>query len=394
MFTLAVSGLSCLLTLWCAWGTKRWIPEWWSLGFVRTITFGWIGLTLIGVLLYLTGIEIGSFETYQLGKFIWALSIIVSAPVAAALSLCFILLKRRKTSHELLEGREPDESRSGASRRTLLRLAMVPPALAGLAGLSGFIRAQAAPVVTHVVVSYAELPPSLDGLRILHLTDAHLGPFVEIDTIDQAVEALKTTRVDIIAITGDFADHLRLMKPAVERLEQLKPTYGIFFAMGNHEYYHPQDELEPLLASLNMQTLVSSGAVLSVGEATLFIAGADDPSRTQESKRPFLKTSIETALSRRPRDAFTVLLCHRPAGFDVAQEWNVELTLAGDTHGYQVGLFGESQIHSLFGEEYPRGHYQRGQSQLYTSTGLGHWFPFRLGCDREVAVITLQRNHA
>ena len=138
-----------------------------------------------------------------------------------------------------------------------------------------------------------------------------------------------------------------------------------------------QDDLLPRLSELPMPTL--------------FVAGADDPAKGEEDKESFLLDSIEKALRQRPKEAFTLLLSHRPAGFTPAQKFGVDLTLAGDTHGYQLGIFGQSLIQPLFGEEFPRGHYQRGESQLYTSTGLGHWFPFRLGCDREAALIILRK---
>jgi predicted MPP superfamily phosphohydrolase len=205
------------------------------------------------------------------------------------------------------------------------------------------------------------------------------------------VDALDGTRVDLVAITGDFADHLRLAKPAIERLGSLKPKHGVFFSMGNHEYYHPKGKVRSTLDSLGVQTLVNSGTSLKIDDAILYVGGADDPARTQEDEVPFLLASTEKALNDMPSDAFNLLLSHRPRGFDAAQKFNVDLTLSGHTHGYQVGLFGQSVAESFAAGTYPRGLYQSGTSQLYTSTGLGHWFPFRLGCDREAAVIVLRR---
>ncbi len=347
-------------------------------------------MTLLADALYLGGIEIGSFEVYQLGKLLWAISIIVSAPMAAALTLSFMMMARKQPS---LDTDKTDHDHE-ATRRSFLRLALVPPLLAGTGSLAGLIQAQASPVINRIALHFPGLPEDLDGLSILHITDAHLGPFIEIDSIEDTIEALEGAKVDLVAITGDFADHLRMMKPAIERLETLKPTHGIFFAMGNHEYYHPEGKVAEQLEALSIQPLISSGVPIKVGDTILFVAGADDPARTEAEKEPFLRTSIEQALSGRPNAAFTLLLSHRPAGFDIAQEMGVELTLAGDTHGYQLGIGGQSALHPLFGEEYPRGHYTRGTSHLYTSTGLGHWFPYRLGCDREAALLTLRRGKA
>jgi predicted MPP superfamily phosphohydrolase len=86
------------------------------------------------------------------------------------------------------------------------------------------------------------------------------------------------------------------------------------------------------------------------------------------------------------------MLSHRPAAFDAAAENGVDLTLAGHTHGAQVGLFGRSLLEPLWPEARLWGHYRQGVSQLYTSSGVGHWFPFRLGCPSEAPVIELRRS--
>ena len=96
------------------------------------------------------------------------------------------------------------------------------------------------------------------------------------------------------------------------------------------------------------------------------------------------------ALEDWPSDTMAVVMSHRPRGFDSAAKHRVPLTLAGHTHGYQMGLGGWS-VGEVIGAPYPRGFYRKGESHLYTSTGFGHWFPFRLGCPREAPVITLRR---
>ena len=67
------------------------------------------------------------------------------------------------------------------------------------------------------------------------------------------------------------------------------------------------------------------------------------------------------------------------------------MTLSGHTHGGQVAVAGRSVFEPLLPRSYLLGHYQAGESHLYTSAGLGHWLPFRLGCPCEGALITLRR---
>ncbi|RKX73418.1 MAG: hypothetical protein DRP60_11930 [Spirochaetes bacterium] len=77
---------------------------------------------------------------------------------------------------------------------------------------------------------------------------------------------------------------------------------------------------------------------------------------------------------------------------DFAAELGVNLTLAGHTHGGQIGVGGRSFFDWVLPYKYLWGHYTKDNgSQLYTSAGIGHWFPFRLGCPAEAPVFVLRR---
>ena len=104
-----------------------------------------------------------------------------------------------------------------------------------------------------------------------------------------------------------------------------------------------------------------------------------------------LQQSVERALDGASQAAFTVLLSHRAQAFDYAADLGTELTLSGHTHGFQMGLGGRSLFESLMPERYIWGHYSRGESQLYTTCGVGHWLPFRLGCPPEAPLIVLHK---
>jgi predicted MPP superfamily phosphohydrolase len=84
------------------------------------------------------------------------------------------------------------------------------------------------------------------------------------------------------------------------------------------------------------------------------------------------------------------LMTHRPDAFPPAAERDIDLMLAGHTHGGQVGFAGRSILESSLPGRYLWGKYLLGQSQLYTSCGVGHWFPFRLGCPTEAPIIELK----
>jgi predicted MPP superfamily phosphohydrolase len=102
-----------------------------------------------------------------------------------------------------------------------------------------------------------------------------------------------------------------------------------------------------------------------------------------------MRQSIGKSIKDSVSDEFKVLMSHRPRALDVAGEFGVDLILAGHTHGGQIGLNGRSVFEGVMKERYLWGKYQKGSAKLYTSSGVGHWFPYRLGCPAEAPIITL-----
>jgi uncharacterized protein len=106
-----------------------------------------------------------------------------------------------------------------------------------------------------------------------------------------------------------------------------------------------------------------------------------------------LSKTVRRSLAGCPDDVKTrILLSHRPEGFEEAARQGVTLTLSGHTHGAQAAFFGRSWLEWALPKSYLLGTYKNGQSHLYTSAGLGHWFPFRLNCPCEVALVVLRRS--
>jgi predicted MPP superfamily phosphohydrolase len=139
--------------------------------------------------------------------------------------------------------------------------------------------------------------------------------------------------------------------------------------------------------------MIDASTSIAVGDATIHLSAADDPARTGRfNDDAFLRRSVERAIDAMPSDAFSILMSHRPEGFDVASRHGVDLTLSGHYHGgIQVGWNGRAIIQGLMPNKHYWGHYRSGDAQLYTSGGIGHWFPFRLNCPPEAPVYVLRR---
>ena len=91
-------------------------------------------------------------------------------------------------------------------------------------------------------VPVAGLPPALDGLSILHLSDFHAGtPSLNMRTLRKAVAFGVSEQPDLVAVTGDIVAHPRGEAGVVEQLARLSPPLGMYVSLGNHDTGRTRD---------------------------------------------------------------------------------------------------------------------------------------------------------
>jgi predicted MPP superfamily phosphohydrolase len=387
MVTVISALLASLVVGGLCYNLSHSFPEWWAHRVLRYSAVLLVCIPLMGVLGYGGGIMLESYGLYQWGKQFAAIGFAINLPLSIAFLPLLVWLKLRHR----VKGSPSTESQASSPdrRRFLKRAAILPLTSLGLSG-AGLVGAAMVPTVREVEVAIPGLDPRLDGFRLLQITDAHLGPYVGLNSFEAVVEQLADRPPDCIALTGDMADVLRLVGPACGLLSQLKPTAGIVASMGNHEYHFPLKDIRKTFDKAQVQLLRSTGTTIKHRGADLYLAGIDDPAGSPQPPAQLLTQSTSMALNDWPTGAMAVALSHRPRGFDATSSMGVPLTLAGHTHGYQLGMGGRSIVDLVAPERYARGLYQQGKHQLYTSAGLGHWFPFRLGCGAEAPVIVLR----
>ncbi|HEY2369840.1 MAG TPA: metallophosphoesterase, partial [Polyangiaceae bacterium] len=280
----------------------------------------------------------------------------------------------------------PASAKTVTRRAALGAATAIAPIALVSAGISGFTSATAPPRIPRIRFAWRKLHPKLHGVRILHLSDLHLGVEKHVEDLEALFDHLKDDRPDLVVFTGDVAENLRELGPALDATIRFAPRLGVYASLGNHEYLHDASAAARIYAQKNVPLLVSSGTRVT---SELFIAGADDPVYIDRDPTSFLASSIDSALEGAPPDAFRLLMCHRPEGFVPASACGVHLTLAGHTHGGQIGFNGKSAFEPIWRDKYLWGRYSRGASGLYTTSGFGHWFPFRLMCPTEAPIIEL-----
>ncbi len=273
-------------------------------------------------------------------------------------------------------------------RRFMARLAAAAVGAAGL--ITGFIATRNALgpwAVRRVTVRLANLPDALVGMRIVQLTDIHVGPTIGRDFIASMVSKVNDLRPDVIAITGDLVDGpVSELGPHVAPLAELRAKHGAFFVTGNHEYYSGVEAWAAELRRLGVRVLDNERVEVGVGDAMIDLAGVNDWSaRRFDAFKPDLAKALHGRDSTRP----VVLLAHQPKVIKQAAEAGVSLVLSGHTHGGQIWPW--TKLVAL-DQPYLAGLHREGPTQIYVSEGTGYWGPpMRLGTSPEITEIVLER---
>ena len=389
IFATAAYVIIYCITLALVAGVHR---HWWRVAWFRRLFYWQFPLTLLGVVccvlsryhdvpwLWTVGTSLFSALTLYLGAFFIAALLVT--PVVLGVLL-----------YDRLRQEGTDEPSSVERRRFLSRGLAVVPAL-GTVGVShGIYTSYTRTRMPTVPLRYPDLPADLEGLKILHLSDIHIGPYIQLADLEALLVRAAQAAPDLIVITGDICDHNPEYLAALRLLESVPTRFGTYASLGNHEYMRGIRRIRRHFDQTAIPLLVDEGLSVPVGAATLYLGGVDDP-RFLRSPASYaqLRSSVEKAVSASPSDAFTVLLSHRSQALDYAAPLGgTDLILAGHTHGFQLGMAGRSFFEPFFPERYIWGHYQKGTTQLYTTAGVGHWLPFRFGCPPEAPIITLHR---
>jgi hypothetical protein len=233
------------------------------------------------------------------------------------------------------------------------------------------------------------LPPELDGLRIAHLSDFHLGVRSPgVGAVVQAVEWVAERSPDLVVVTGDLLTHPRgepLLRSLVERLPQ--PTVAI---LGNHDVAisrDPQAVRSNVTALLPATLLRDEGTMLELRGRKVWVAGVHPRLIVHGSEK-----TDPNGLSTSGAD-FRILLCHYPRVFDALEPGRFDLVLAGHMHDGQIALpypGGKLRFAHLTAR-YPRGVFRGPAGVMHVSPGLGTTFvPFRFAARPEATELRLR----
>jgi len=365
---------------------RLFLKPWWQRSQVRLaagllvildflVPLSWYGLLRIG-----QGDAADSLVTLMLGLFFGQIAL------GGALVLAALLQGASRLG----------KSQSVVARRRkflLQSLAVGLPVAAGAAGLGGVIESERRQVLRRLKVDIPDLPPALNGLRILHFSDVHLWDLVTLSDLERALDSIPRGDYDLDCVTGDLADDMSQLPRALEMIADLDAPLGHVACLGNHEHSRGLDKALAAYNESPVELLVTSGKLLHHNGYPFVLVGIDDlRSQRRIKQNIFYPAQLKSALGPTSPSAFSILLSHRPSVMPHAAKAGINLVLAGHTHGGQLAVAGRSILELNGTVPWAWGLYRHESTVMHVTCGLGQWFPWRLGCPPEMVILELQES--
>lgn len=264
--------------------------------------------------------------------------------------------------------------------------------------------------VESLTIEITELPETLQGCKIVQLSDLHFdGVRLSEELLLEAIALTNQMQPDLVALTGDLVtDDPHPIHDLGLRLKQIKSRFGTYAVLGNHDIFFPESQhiVSRALKAAGIHVLWNDIAY-PFGEAFPVVGLADYWSRE------FNPASV---MNRLDRSVPRLVLSHNPDTAAFLQPWRVDLQLSGHTHGGQIVIPGLGPFPTWYQTlrritpkslrpwlpymsedcykvvkhwEWAQGLHQVGSNLLYVNRGLGTYSPGRLFCPPELTLITL-----
>jgi predicted MPP superfamily phosphohydrolase len=349
----------------------------------RTQRIGTIVIVMMGIamplamfLVQLLPRSMGAFLSFVVYTWMGFAALLAACLIASELPRLVVVLAMRVRT-----GKTIDEARRTFLSRLIAGVAGI--VTLGLSG-AGVAEALGAVALKNVKVSLRRFPKELSGLRIVQLTDVHIGMLIGREWLEGIVARVNSLDADLVVITGDLVDgSVAKLRDHVAPLAQLKSKRGVYFVTGNHEYYSGVTSWLEHLGQLGVRVLRNEHVTIGEGAASFDLAGVDDHTGGQFEKDH--GADVPKALAGRDPNRECILLAHQPKEIIEAAKLGVGLQISGHTHGGQV--FPATLLVRLQ-QPFTAGLDRLGDTQIYVSCGTGYWGPpMRIAAPAEITII-------
>jgi predicted MPP superfamily phosphohydrolase len=233
-------------------------------------------------------------------------------------------------------------------------------------------------------------PPQLNGLKIVLLSDLHIGaPHYRAGKLPKIVELINEQQPDLVLFAGDFVvgDEVGASFVPPETiaagLREVKARLGVFAVLGNHDWWEGGPRVSRALTAGGLQVLENQAVELKRDGTSFWLAGLGDNYTGH--------TNVSRAMAEVRAEGPVLAFTHSPDIFPELPD-RIVLAMAGHTHGGQVWLpfLGRKVVPSAFGQRYASGHIREGAKQFFVTDGVGtSVFPVRFMVPPEISVLTL-----
>jgi predicted MPP superfamily phosphohydrolase len=259
--------------------------------------------------------------------------------------------------------------------------------------------------VRRVKLSFNNLPKAFKGMKLVHISDIHSGSFQNKEAVNHGIDLILKEQADLILFTGDLVnDRAEEMEEYKVIFGRLKAPMGVFSTLGNHDYGDyvawptkeakaaNLEDLKNVHAQMGWKLLMNEHVLLEKETDKIAILGIEN----WGAKGRFPKYGkMNQAHPGTEEIAFKILLSHDPSHWDAeikTQYPDIDLMLAGHTHGMQFGLenpyFKWSPVQWMYRQW--AGLYEAGNQKLYVNRGFGFiGYPGRVGIMPEITVLEL-----
>lgn len=256
--------------------------------------------------------------------------------------------------------------------------------------------------VHHIKIKFKEIPNNFIGLRIVQISDLHLGSFnFRYHILERAVKLINHLEPDFIFFTGDLVNnHAWELKGWDRVLKQLNAKLGKYAVLGNHDYgdysewktnkakQSNHELIKHFYERIDFNLLLNENDIIDIDGEKLAILGVENWGNPPFKQYGDLKMAVKNSA----HIPFKILLSHDPTHWseEVVKDTDIALTFSGHTHGMQAAINFKSKKWSPIKYKYKHwaGLYKNKDQYLHVNRGLG-WlgFPGRIGMRPEITLI-------
>ncbi|MDB5264381.1 MAG: putative phosphohydrolase [Adhaeribacter sp.] len=394
----AYSGIKTIIATWQSDRLKR-LVRWgyWTVSLGVTGTM--LALPLLGLRNAFSYWMLSIFFTLFVTKLVYTL-VLFGEDIYRAIRLMLNTLWGAGAG----EGQRATPGRRKFISQLGLALATIPFASA----LYGMIKGKYDYTVHRHTLFFDDLPAEFDGFTITQISDVHAGTFDNAEAVQRGIDLIKAQQSDLFVFTGDMVNNVAdEMQPWLNHFSQLRAPFGQFSVLGNHDYGDYMqwkseeakvanlENLKQHHAALGYRLLLDENIILEKNGQKIALLGVEN-----WGDGFVQKGDLEKALTGVDKDSFKILLSHDPSHWQnivKKHPTHIHLTLAGHTHGMQMGIETPTVKWSPAGLRYAHwaGLAEENLRYLYVNRGFGFLgFTGRVGIWPEITVLELRRKVA